>query len=102
MYGTAELRLPVWGKSVNWFSEVTMHSIQVAGFVDYGLVKLNDAYTAELEDADIIGAGLGIRWAMSPYIQAKLDWGKSIGGERPLRKGDDDSGVFYFQFSFFY
>jgi hemolysin activation/secretion protein len=100
MYGTLEFRVPVWKRdSLDWSvlqSEGTV--LQVAAFMDYGLMRKNDTDVSEIDNADMFGVGLGLRFAMSPWIQAKIDYAKSVDGDEPI----EDEGKWYIQLSTFY
>jgi hemolysin activation/secretion protein len=105
LYGTFEVRVPVWKKkTLDWTILNDKGCVlQVATFLDYGTMKKNDATDtklklSEITDADLMGAGLGLRFAMSPYLQAKLDWSRSLSGDDPI----DDEGKWYLQISTFY
>ncbi len=104
-YGTFEVRVPVWQKSTLDWTILNDKGcvLQVATFLDYGTMKKNDSditslKPTEIQDADLMGAGIGLRFAMSPYLQAKLDWARSLSGDDPI----DDEGKWYLQISTFY
>lgn len=100
LYGTFELRVPVWqDEALDWtLLNARGAVLQVAAFMDYGTVKKNDADVSEIVDGDMFGAGLGLRFALSPWVQAKVDYARSLGGDDPV----DDEGKWYLQLSTFY
>jgi hemolysin activation/secretion protein len=102
-YGTAELRVTVWDKWGKWFSaDRERTAFQLAAFFDIGKVWLADNYPGEISDAALSGAGLGVRFAFSPYIQCKIDWAKHIDNESSLSQNDADeknNGIWYVQVS---
>ncbi len=95
-----EFRVPVWQKDkLDWSVLTTQGSVlQLAAFMDYGTMRKNDDDVSEIIEADMFGVGLGLRFALSPWVQAKLDYAKSIDGDEPI----DDEGKLYLQLSTFY
>jgi len=100
LYGTFEVRVPVWKKDkLDWAVLNDKGGVlQVAAFLDYGTMRKNKTNISEIMDADLMGMGLGLRFALSPYFQAKVDWATSISGDDPI----DDDGKWYIQLSAFY
>lgn len=102
-YGTAELRVTIWDKWGKWFrADRERTSFQLAAFFDIGKVWLADNYPGEIDDAGLSGAGVGIRFAYSPYVQLKIDWAKHVDTEMSLSNNDaddNDNGIWYVQVS---
>ena len=102
-YGTLELRASIPGtESLQWGGDkgkTVWETLQLAGFVDYGKVYINDPLPSETmqDDRELVGAGLGIRFNYLPWVRLKVDWAKSIGGEDPQDKDVRDNGTWYAQ-----
>jgi hemolysin activation/secretion protein len=90
--GTAELRIPILGLKAAKY-------VQLAGFYDVGQIWISNPLPAEkeLDGISMQGAGVGLRIAYTPYFQMKVDWAKSVGGEKPYEESDRDNGVWYVQ-----
>ncbi len=102
IYGTAELRYPIYkgqidwqkasGKAGNWAVDATL-------FSDMGRVWVKDSLPAELSDATLGSLGLGLRVAFAPYAEAKVEWAKYSWGDQPSDSGTKEKGAWYFQLS---
>ena len=107
VYGTAELRIPMYGlRNLRWFGkgQPIGDTLQLAAFFDCGEVRISDALASELprSSVDIQGAGAGLRFTYSPYVRFKVDWAKAISTQKPLDLKDYDTGLWYFQGSIFF
>jgi len=76
--------------------------LQFAAFLDAASVSYKKTGISEVTSSNLYGQGLGLRFALTPYLQAKIDWAKSIGGEAPMGEDIESNGVWYFQLSAFY
>lgn len=101
-YANLELRIPLYGtQNVRLGSGKSLFDcFQFAAFIDAGTFAINDTISETEDDWDgstMIGAGVGIRFDYSPYIQLSADWAISIGGEDPIDPDVDDKGIWYFR-----
>ena len=103
VYGTLEVRVPFWSRDFQWIGAETWgFSVAFAAFIDAASVSVKEAEIDEVRSGEFVGQGFGLRFALSPYAEAKIDWAKRIGGEEPQDEDFDSHGVWYFQLSAFY
>jgi len=105
MAGTFELRYLIYTEEMDWQAPSGSRgnfAIEGVGFLDHGRVWTKDAFAAELSDARLWGAGVGARFAYSPYAMAKIEWAKAISGDRPLSEGTFSRGAWYLLLSLVY
>lgn len=102
-YGTIEYRLPVWKPECSFLMPFA-HSavIELAEFVDYGYVAINNSNASEINNASITSAGFGLRIRLNPYTMMKVDWANHIAGRDPGRDHNNYNGAWTVQFSVFY
>ena len=103
LYGNLEVRVPLWQRDFRWRGqEKCGFMLQFAAFLDAASVSYKKTGISEVTSSNLYGQGLGLRFALTPYLQAKIDWAKSIGGEAPMGEDIESNGVWYFQLSAFY
>ncbi len=106
VFYSAEVRYPLLTLgALDWQKESGMPGnwrLEAAAFADFARVWVKDNIPAELSDANLGGAGLGLRLAYAPYFQAKLDWAESLMGDKPLDPGAQDHGIWYLQIAVSY
>ena len=90
-FSTAELRIPLY--------QAGRYGFQLATFVDYGKVVLNDTLVAEssLMESTCLGAGAGFRFSISRFLKLKIDYARSVGEDDPFDADTDANGVWYLQ-----
>jgi hemolysin activation/secretion protein len=50
--------------------------LQFFGFVDYGGTSLHQSQPSDINpDANLLGVGPGLRYAITPYLSVRFDWG---------------------------
>lgn len=67
----------------------TTDRIQFVTFVDAGTVKVQDAL-GPVDSYTIVGAGAGLRLAVSKYTQFRFDWGVPLSGREEVRTSEED------------
>ena len=103
VYGTLEVRVPFWTRDFKWIGAETWgFSLAFAAFIDAASVSVKEAAIDEVRSGEFVGQGFGLRFALSPYVEAKVDWARRIGGEEPQDEDFRNDGVWYFQLSAFY
>jgi len=76
--GSLEWRIPLGNIPLYGLSKTTNDGqIQLAPFIDYGKGS-NHNSNAALEPDSLLGAGLGLRWQISPTAMAELYWGSAL------------------------
>lgn len=83
-----ELRSPPFGllRRLRWVKD---DQLQVLGFVDYGLGRIHDPLAGEQRQNPLASAGVGLRYAITPYLSLRFDYGWLI----VKREGEPHSGA---------
>jgi hemolysin activation/secretion protein len=106
--GSLEVRTPLmstfWGSPYKSSAErkealdmgKTVDRIQLLAFMDGGTVRLKKALGTK-DSYTISGAGVGIRIALTQYLQFRLDWGVPLSGRKDVETSEEkiDAGGRY-------
>ncbi|MBI2190722.1 MAG: ShlB/FhaC/HecB family hemolysin secretion/activation protein [Planctomycetes bacterium] len=89
----SELRSAPFPPLVTRFTKNKTEVLQAVGFVDYGIVRLDDPISGDPTYTDIAGAGVGLRYQLWEYFLARIDAAWAI-----MEGSQTDSGesIIYF------
>ncbi len=101
-YLTAEAQVPIPGtRNIRWYDtgKTVFDTLALAAFYDYGFVSINDKLRAErlIDDTEISGLGVGLRFNYDPYVKLRVDWAKSVGETEPRDESVEQNGIWYIQ-----
>ncbi len=88
--GTVEVRFPVVRQPEG------LGLIQLVPFFDVGKVWNNQIVAGETDINPVLySTGVGIRWEIEPYFEARLDWGTQLNKVKSQGNSIQDSGFFF-------
>lgn len=89
IYGSVEVRIPVWRLEEDWQS-----TFYLAPFIDAGTGWNVDAATNP-DKTTLVGTGIGVLWEAGNNFSARLDWGIPLVSIESRERTWQESGVYF-------